>query len=285
MSFKHKVLAASYPAMKIANSVFRQRLNSVQGRLRVLVYHDIAPFEIETFAKQIHWLAKKWRFVDAQTFASMVSGNEPVYEDCLLLTFDDGFASNRVAAEKVLHDMGIRAIFFVVSDFVDISSGNDCRAFIARGIRADIAPDLMPSHWRPMNWVDLQYLISMGHTIGAHTATHARLSLLTEKVALETEIIDSANVLETRLGVKIDHFAFTFGDCSSMSCAALAVAKRRFKFIHTSLRGNNVHATANATICRDTVAPNDPLYLIGAFLEGGADFLYTRARNAVKGCL
>lgn len=285
MSLKHRFLAASYPAMRVTNSILRKTRTGKRGRLRVLVYHDIAPSEVDSFAEQLSWLAKNWRFVDAHTFAAMVAGSEPIVEDSLLLTFDDGFASNRVVAEKVLHPMGIRAIFFVVSGFVDLPSCGDAHAFIAKGIRTDLPPALMPTHWQNMDWRDLEYLLASGHTIGAHTATHARLSQLTGYDALEAEIISSADLLEVRLGVKVEHFAFTFGNAESMSCSALNVAKRRFKYIYTSLRGNNAHAMPSTTIYRDTTAPCDPTYLIGAFLEGGADLAYRSAKNALDRCI
>lgn len=285
MPLKHRLLAASYPVLRFCHSFSRYTRTRGHGRLRVLVYHDIAPFEVDSFAAQLRWLSKYWRFVDAQTFAAMVSGDEPVHGDNLLLTFDDGFASNRIVAEKVLHQMGIRAVFFVVSGFVELSSTDDCHAFIAKGIRSDIDPASMPNHWKNMNWVDLAYLLDAGHTIGAHTATHARLSQLAASDTLEAEIISSADLLEDRLGVKVEHFAFTFGDIASLSCMALNIAKRRFKYIYTSLRGDNAHDISPLMLYRDTIAPHDPHYLTGAFLEGGADLAYRRARIALKRCV
>ncbi len=68
---------------------------------------------------------------------------------------------------------------------------------------------------------------------------HARLSELKQANELEDEIIDSADVLENNLGVRVEHFAYPFGNLASFSPAALAVAKRRFTFIYSDMRGDN----------------------------------------------
>jgi hypothetical protein len=44
----------------------------------------------------------------------MISGNEPIQDNNLLITFDDGLISNRIVAEKILNPMGIKAIFLLL---------------------------------------------------------------------------------------------------------------------------------------------------------------------------
>ena len=55
----------------------------------------------------LRWLARSWKFVSAEEFAALVSGDEPVRGRNLLLTFDDGFASNRRVAERVGFGVGV----------------------------------------------------------------------------------------------------------------------------------------------------------------------------------
>ena len=274
MSLKHRLLAATYPCLRLGNASLRRIGIRPSGRLRVLLYHDIAPHEEDRFAAHLRWLAQTWQFVDPQKFAAMVSGEEPVKDDHLLLTFDDGFASNRLIAERVLNPMGIRALFFIISCFAELSDADDRRAFIARGIYPGMDPATMPRYWQNMTWNDLSFLLETGHTIGAHTATHARLSQIVRADELEAEIIDSADMLEQKLGVKVEHFAYTFGNLASFSPLALAIARKRFRFIHTGLRGNNAHGVLPWALRRDAMKPTDSLALTGALLEGGADLRY-----------
>lgn len=275
MSLKHHLLASAYHPLKISNSLLRAAVGGRQGRLRVLIYHDIAPQEEARFAAQLRWLARSWNFVDPQRFAEMISGNELVREDSLLLTFDDGFASDRRIAENVLNPMGIRALFFVVSHFAALSGEDDWRGYVARNIWPGIKPDDVPDHRRNMAFDDLAYLLETGHSIGGHTANHARLSQVASE-NMAAEIAGGADMLEHRLGVKVDHFAYTFGDLASINATALAVARSRFSFIYTGMRGDNSHDVPTWAIRRDAITPADSFSLVGALLEGGADRRYTR---------
>lgn len=244
-------------------------------RLRVLMYHDIAPNEEELFASHLRWLAKSWRFIDPARFGELLCGNEPVREDSLLVTFDDGFASNRGIVERVLNPLGIHALFFIVSGYASLSENDDWRGYVAHHIYPDMKPTEVPDHWQNMDWDDLSYLLETGHDIGSHSASHARLSKVTA-ADLENEIVGSANFLEEKLRVKVDHFAYGFGNLESFSPAALSLARRRFKYIHTGIRGDNACGVPPWAIRRDAIAPTDKLSLVGSFLEGGADRLYAR---------
>ena len=275
MSIKHRFLAAAYQPLKLGNELLRKVSGHHGGRLRVLLYHDIAPTDEARFEAQLRWLSRYWRFVTPSDFAAMIFGDEPVVEDCLLLTFDDGFSSNRQIAETVLNPMGIKALFFIVSEYAVMSDTADWRGFVAQNIYPGIEPEKIPAQWRNMCWDDLAYLLETGHSIGAHTAHHARLSQVAP-VDLAEEIISSADVLEQKLGInKVEHFAYTFGDLASFSPVALSVARSRFKFIYTGLRGLNASVVAPWAIRRDTMTANDSLSLVGALLEGGADRFYT----------
>jgi peptidoglycan/xylan/chitin deacetylase (PgdA/CDA1 family) len=278
----HQVLASSYYPLKFAKAIGRAMRLCSPNRLRVLLYHDIAPHEQAHFAAQLRRLLLSWNFVTPERFAAMVSGAEPIRGPNLLLTFDDGFASNRTVVEQVLNPMGIKAVFFVVSDFVDIKDPVDALSFITKHICPGRATQSIPKHWRNMVWDDLNYLLDAGHTIGAHTLTHARLSELTQAIEMEDEIVESANVLERNLGVKIEHFAHPFGNLASISPATLSVAQKRFRFIYSGLRGDNAGGVSPFALRRDAVTAQDSMALLGAFLEGCADFHYARFRTQLN---
>jgi peptidoglycan/xylan/chitin deacetylase (PgdA/CDA1 family) len=276
MSLIHSLLAATYKPLSIGNNLLRRVGIKADSRLRVLLYHDIVPYEQERFAAQLRWLAQSWTFVSPQQFEDMMRGNTPINGANLLLSFDDGFASNRKVAEEILNPMGIKALFFVVSGFMNLAKGDNYRAFIARYICPALTPEILPDHWRNMTWSDLAWLLETGHTIGAHTHTHARLADLKQTDELEFEIAESANMIERNLGVKVKHFAYPFGDLASFSPEALSVARQRFNFIYTGLRGDNARDALPWSLRRDAMSPADSFGLMGALLEGGADIRYAR---------
>ena len=96
------------------------------------------------------------------------------------------------------------------------------------------------------------------------------------------EIIASIDTLAQRLGVSIEHFAYTFGDLASFSDKAFAVARRRFRFIYSGLRGDNAGGVVPYALRRDAVTAQDPTALLGAFVEGAADFRYARAHDELR---
>lgn len=253
---------------------------AAHDRLRVLLYHDVPPELEERFADQIRSLARRWTFVTPERFTAMVQGDEPVRGSNVLLTFDDGFLSNRAIAERVLNPLGIRAIFFVISDFVDAGDREEAHRFIAHHIERQPKADVHPPHLRNMRWNDLSALLAQGHTIGGHTRTHAMLSRLRTEGELREEIVGSADRLAERLGAPIEHFAYTFGDIASFSADAMRVAKHRFRCIYSGLRGDNVGAPP-AALRRDAVAAHESNALVGAFLEGAADFHYASGRALI----
>jgi len=247
-------------------------------RLRALILHDIPPSEEARFAAQLRWLARRWRFVSPAEFSAMMLGRTEIRGSNLLVTFDDGFASNRGVAERVLSPAGIKALFFVLTDLLSITDRADARRFMGEQLGFDLRPDDVPAGWSNLTWDDLPGLLDRGHAIGAHTATHARLSGVTSESDLVREIVQSADTLAMRLGTAVDHFAFTYGNLASLSHAAFEIARRRFTFIHSGMRGDNAGASPLA-IRRDACAQIDRdhnyfLYsnpFTGALLEGAGD--------------
>ena len=59
---------------------------------------------------------------------------------------------------------------------------------------------------------------------------HKRLSECNTKAELEEEMLLSSKEVELKLGIKISHFAFTFGDIDSFSKEALLLASSQFRF-------------------------------------------------------
>jgi peptidoglycan/xylan/chitin deacetylase (PgdA/CDA1 family) len=249
--------------------------------LRVLIYHDIPPEQQHDFEKQLRWLAKSWNFISAFEFSAMLSGEKPIRGRNLLLTFDDGFASNRIVAQEILNPMGIPALFFVISDFVELTDLKQSRNFIAKNILLEDDISRIPGHIKNMTWDDLAALLQQGHTIGAHTKSHVRLTDLHTIGDMRREIIESADRIAKKLGVPIDHFAYTFGDIASVNAQALAIASERFNFIYSGIRGNNSITVSPYAIRRDAINPRNSVQQVGSFVEGMFDIFYAGARHKI----
>ena len=58
--------------------------------------------------------------------------------DSLLLSFDDGFHSNRLIVDNILNELGIKALFFIISNFAELGPKDNWRRFVANNICPEI---------------------------------------------------------------------------------------------------------------------------------------------------
>lgn len=285
---KSSLLEILYHPLRVGKEIGQSLHMLSPDCLRVLIFHDVAPYDYCRFEEQMRWLSRSWKFVTPAQFSALAAGSEPIKGRNLLITFDDGFASNREIAEKVLNPMSIQAIFFVVSDFIAMEDEAIAKKFIADNICLGVYADPLPAHWKNMSWNDLEALLEQGHIIGGHTKSHARLSDIVDPKILQDEIVRSADIVSGKLGTPVDHFAYTFGDLNSISKPALEIAKKRFRFVFSGIRGNN--DGGSDCIYRDAAATQDemlnyfiyPNRLLGSFLEGVADFHYKTKRKELQ---
>jgi len=275
MNIKKYILSLLYLPSRFINllkSLTRQR-----NRIRVLLFHDVPEDSYSKFKKILSFLEKKWKFISADEFVDHFNGTKKLSGDNLLLSFDDGFYSNRLVAEAILEPMGIKALFFVATDFVSIQDLEGQTQFIEDNLYPKWRNHSLPKNYKSMTSLsieDLKFLIEKGHTIGCHTASHQDLSKINDLDKMNQEIIASADFLEKELKLPIHHFSFGFGNVSFFSQLALNVARKRFPYIYTGMRGDNAISNNPLAIRRDTISLDDSLMMIGSLLEGVADYRY-----------
>ena len=271
------LLDLSYYSKKILNEIF-QNENSV---LRILIHHDIKSDEqIISFKNQINSLSKEFDFISPKEFEDTINFGK-VKGKKLLLTFDDGFKSNRIIAESILNKKGIKALFFIVTDFIGLKKNSLNYSKIIRNIYPN-GPTLNEFS-EPMDYDDIQFLIDSGHTIGCHTATHKMLSKITKVSDLKEELIDSKDNLEKMFNIKIKHIAYPFGTFESIDKKSLKLLSESYEFVHSGLRGNNLKA--QKLFYRDATNTETKTTRLKAFLLGNADFIYKNKFKTLKSFL
>lgn len=251
--------------------------NADSGYVKVLIYHHIPESKQELFKRQIQFLTSGNKFLTPLQFQEFVQGKYHISGINLLITFDDGFKSNRIVAEKFLNPLGIKGIFFVPTEFIGLQDMNKCNEFIVKQIYKGSTTDPeISSDMEPLAWKDLEYLLKQGHSIGCHTKNHKRLSELHAKEELYDEIVESGDILEKKLGVPINYFAYPFGDIDSISKVAMEVVKSRYKYCFSGVRGPNYFPVDTYAILRDTISLDDPLPYVRFIVEGGLDIIYRK---------
>ena len=107
----------------------------------------------------------------------------------VVITFDDGTADWSDIVLPILCEYSLPAVFYAATAFVE-----DQRPF--------------PGDAHPISWAGLRALVDSGlATIGSHTHTHPMFDRLEPKAAAE-ELDRSIGLLQDRLGVAVDHFAY-----------------------------------------------------------------------------
>ncbi|MBF0485324.1 MAG: polysaccharide deacetylase family protein [Candidatus Omnitrophica bacterium] len=103
-----------------------------QGKLRILFYHRIAPahslerlyeptmfVEENEFEDQMRLLRDQYQPVCEQDVIEALKGNVRLPGKAVWVTFDDGYKDNFLLGYPILKKWGIRATFFVATDYID----------------------------------------------------------------------------------------------------------------------------------------------------------------------
>jgi len=260
--FKYSTLFL-LPFLKLCYLFFPSRTS-----VRVLTYHHIDDHQIEGLRKQILRLGETWEFIDPQTFDQYMRGEVSLEGRFLLITFDDGFASAALAAKKVLNPLGLKAIFFVCSDFVGFDDAmRVSSAVVADKLNLEAAPPMLSSN-------DASEIIAAGHSIGCHTASHENLASLSLSNTTEKEIVGAKLELEERFNIDCLFFCWPFGTLECIDQKSLSIAFSAYRYVFSGFRGNNACRDSGRVIARDSISVNDSWFLTEFYLLGGFDWIY-----------
>lgn len=231
-------------------------LSMYHSTVRTLILHDVSILNRNRFYELI-------RLCDAS------KSNEIRY------TFDDGFVSAYEGAREV----GLKhAIWFVCPAFINSGTTNAWVSFLRNNLRRT---DFAGPTLQPMTWAQINELVRLGHTIGAHTVTHADLATISSRRELEYEIRSSGDLIEDKIGIPVKHFAFPFGSILNISSLAYSIIRSRYQYCHTGIRGRSI--LGHRIFWRDAVDLSMPRWYIRFILEGGLDWKYCTARHRIMG--
>lgn len=176
---------------------------SVAGALPVLMYHDVVASEADAtapddvtearFRAQMRWLAEGGyaALTSGEAIRYLLTGRSPYPgRPLVLLTFDDGYLGNYERAWPILRELGLRATYFVHTDFVGTGGG---------------------AVKRKMSWEQLAEVEASGVVeVHSHTQTHPRLAELDE-AQISRELHGAAQALFSRGRPNPRLLAYPFG--------------------------------------------------------------------------
>ncbi|MBN8727797.1 MAG: polysaccharide deacetylase family protein [Xanthomonadales bacterium] len=143
-------------------------------------YDPVYSVDPSSFARQLDWMANRdYRSIG---LAGLDAGEWPARS--ILISFDDGDASNLEMAVPMLRERGFTAVFFITSAFL--------------GQPGMLRPDEVPA------------LLAAGMEVGSHGASHRYLADL-DAASLAAELADSRARLESLTGTAVAALALPGG--------------------------------------------------------------------------
>lgn len=195
------------------------------GDVPVLMYHSIGTttarkfrrFAVppDEFAAQMAFLAVEgYQPVTAAELAASRSGR-PLPPRPVVLTFDDAYTDFYTAALPVLRQHDFRAALYVPTAYVgDTTRFNGSSGEGSRPV---------------LSWQGLRDLAAEGIEVAAHSHTHPQMDRVPAEVVRD-EAARSRSLLEDKLGLAVEGFAYPFGYWDSEARAAVAGAGFRYAF-------------------------------------------------------
>lgn len=235
---------------------------------RILIYHQVGSgtglqmeVSAENFIRQLDWLGERRRVMalrEALTPAAWKEDTERV-----VITFDDGYRDTYSTAFPLLRERDLPFTLYLCTEHIEtgrpISSRNEAE---------------------PLTWGMVEEMLDSGLlTVGAHTHSHADLRQL-EPRQIDHELATANAVIEKRLGLVPDHFAYPWGYWSQRAedvvskTYASAVLGSPARHVDTDFHPLRIH--------RYPVQMSDGFTFFKARLRGG--FLYEeKLRRRLRG--
>jgi peptidoglycan/xylan/chitin deacetylase (PgdA/CDA1 family) len=156
----------------------------------VIMYHKVENSAViktdtvspENFLKHISYIADHgYNVLTLDEFIEGVRGNRSFPRNSVVITFDDGYENNLTLAVPVLKKYQFPAIFFVSPGFTKKDGF--------------------------LSWGQLRIIAGEGFSIGSHGMTQAYLPEIFHDER-QYELKDSRRILEKKLGVPVNYFAY-----------------------------------------------------------------------------
>lgn len=202
----------------------------------------------EAFATQLAWLSDQG--FSTLLFADILAGM-PVPDRAVILTFDDGHASNHTLALPLLRRFGMRAEFFITTNRID-----------------------WPNYLQ--EW-QIAELAAAGMGIGSHGASHAYLSDLDDS-ALVGELRQAKERLQKIVNAGINSYSAPGG---RLSTRVMTTATRLGYRLHCS-SAVALWQTSESVVPRTAIKKGTPLTEFQKIARGGSRYyLWARARYLI----
>ena len=186
----------------------------------ILTYHDIEAVSKNRFAVTADLFEQQLRYLKENGYVGITLDEldrflryeQPLPKKAGVITIDDGFKSAKTFAAPLLKKYGFPATFFIYTDF--ITGGKHA-----------------------LSWDELRELKTQGFDVQGHSKTHSNLAVpppnersADRAARLDAEILATKQLMESRVGEKVDYFAYPYGGFDSDVVAKVKSAGYKIGF-------------------------------------------------------
>ena len=252
------------------------RLTAPRDNLRVTLTHFVAARDMPNFRALLEQLLDERALITPQQVLQLYNPESPapLRGRLLAITFDDGLLSSYRAAEEVLRPLNIKAMFFVPTRVLELSSEVDQREFFERKVYLDRGCRPSPERYRTMTAEHLRDLAEEGHMILPHTHNHVRLDSIRSTEDEDRELRRPRLIIEDLLGTAAPAVAFPFGTERVVGPAGYAGVRKHYDMCFTGLSGTNSARTSRYALYRDCVHPYYAAEHVDNVCAGSLDLYY-----------
>ena len=215
----------------------------------------------ERFAKQLAELHKYCDFVNFEDAVRMIVNQEKVERCTVAFTFDDGWRDCYTQIAPQLEKYGVNAMFFINPNFADAADNNDVAYIENFTVNTTKSPGK-----HPMTWAQIKELQDRGFLFGAHTLDHYCINDNNIE-ELEHQIGDCRKVMEEKLGVPCEFFAFPYGRLEHANPASIEIACKHYKYVFSQSDYKHFFSYGGKVINRRHFEPFWPVSHVKFFLS------------------
>ena len=235
-------------------------MHTKDPNFRILMYHSIGGEVIgdrlnifgispELFEKHIEYLANQTEIV----IVDLDSDNLNTKNNCVAITFDDGYKDNLYTAAPILEKYSFPYTVFVSTSFVQYRS------------KGFLSPH------------DLRKLSELPNAnIGAHSVSHTSL-VNCNNIKLDNELVSSKHYIEDIIGMPVNMIAYPYGAVNRR--VRDAAEKAGYKLGACSYMHTNYFDHDQLNLSRTSILGIDSLHVFGQKINGYWDWYRYLQRN------
>jgi peptidoglycan/xylan/chitin deacetylase (PgdA/CDA1 family) len=173
-----------------------------KSTIPILAYHQVNDrFDLSITRQKISQFERGIRFLYEQGYKAIrleeiFNSNEEYNGKKVAITFDDGYEDVYLNAFPFLEKFGFTASIFVITGYVGKYNEWDYNWGMNRE--------------KHLSWDQIKEMADAGFNFGSHTVNHPDLTKIPEQF-VEHELKKSKEVLEDKLGQKVDFLSYPFG--------------------------------------------------------------------------